>query len=388
MNLSKTVDTIIDLRSQGAASDEQLAEHFKSILGAANAQVQAQSISTHSRALLMAAVLALSIVFLAAVLKRRHRAALASALAIPLILFLELSVGLHIITWTTQKKSENIIARFPVQDAAREVIIGTRYPEPMAVASGRFTETVSAFLLPMTLVITLLGLWRVAVYFGKFDFEDAHTIAMIMGSVCALYYALAFGVCVNRALSLKKTADPKRNAGSLAVLAALAEDLSHKYPRLENTSVTVAFFGRGRMGGSGAEEFAEKLAREQNRAAPTYFIGCERAGRGGAHGYVLSEDTISESLYTDRSMIRAFNRAAVKTTGRPLEILRGETPDANGFIEQDYPAIVLSTFAPAGKGDGDEGIRHGNIDRGQLLLTLQLLEANLSELDKLQLVHP
>jgi hypothetical protein len=386
MNLSTTVDAIVELRSQGAAADERVAEYLKSTLETANIQVQTQAVSGHSRALLMAFVLGLSIVFLVGVLRRRHRMAFISALAIPLILFLELSAGLHVLTWTTPGRSENIIAHFPVQRAAQRVVVGTHYVEPDTTAPSRFAATVSAFLFPMTLVIAVLGLWRTAVYFGKFDFEDARTIALVMGLVCAIYYAIAFGTCIQEDLVQKKFRDSSSNIGSLAVIAALAEDLSQKYPRLENTWVTIVFFGHGRMDGGGAEEFAQRIAGEKGNALPTYFMGCEQAGRGGTHGYVLSDDAITKSIQSDRDLVRAVNRTTVRTTGAPLEIVRGETTNAVGFLKKGFPSIVLTTRQPANEQSGSGLPETGEIHRGQLMLTLQLLEASLSELDRPVLV--
>ena len=378
MNLSKTVDAIIELRSKGAVSDEAVAERLGALLGAAN--VQTQAVATHSRALLLAVVLTLSIVFLAGVVKKRHRMAFVSALAIPLILFLELSAGLHPVTWIARGRSDNVFVHFPAQNPAQTVVVGAQYVEPSKSAHGRFAETVSAFLVPMTLVMFLLGLWRAAIHWGKFDFEDAHTIAMTMGSALAIYYALAFGACVRQELSYGNDRDPASNAGSLATLVALAEDLSGKYPRLENTSVTVAFFGSGRMGEGGAYEFA----RQEAAKLPSYFIGCEDAGGGGAHASILGDDTLSGPLKGDRGLIRALNRAAVRATGRPLEIVRGETPTAKAFVEKGVEALALTTLAPV----GERNARRGEIDRGQLLVTLQILEAGLLELDKSNSIGP
>jgi len=384
MNLSETVDTILDLRSQGAASDERVAEYLKSMLGAANAQVQTQSAAGHSHVLLMVVALALSIVFLVAVVKRRHRLACVTALAIPLILFLELAVGFHVVTWIARKKSDNIYVHFPVQDAARRVVVGTHYVEPTEAASGRFPETVSAFLFPVALVMALLGLWRVAVLFGKLDFEDAHTIALIMGSVCAGYFALALATSAGEALSAKNASDPASNVGSIAVLGGLAEDLAQRYPNLQNTWVTVAFFGRDGMNESGAGKFARWLGRKRNRLEPGYFIGCEHLGNGGTHGYVLDADIESSPLHADRDLVRAANTAAIGITGRQLEIMRGETIGSKEFVKRDYPAIVLSTMPPAERGKNDGG----EINRGQLLVSLQLIEATLSILDRPQTVGP
>lgn len=388
MNLSTTVDKIVELRSQGTAADERVAEYLKSTLEAANIQVQAQTVSYQSRALLLAVVFALSAVFLIGVIKRRHFMAAASALAIPLILFLELSVGLHVITWTTFGRSENIVANFPVQDAMQRVVVGARYVEADTTAPSRFSTTVRAFLVPMTLVFLVLGLWRAAIYLGTFDFEDAHTIALVMGMVCAIYYAIALGTCIAEGSMQKKNRDPVSNAGSVAVVAALADDLSHRYPLLENTWVTVAFFGKGGMDGSGAEEFARKLAGEKGNALPTYFLGCEQAGRGGAQGYVVSNDAATKALLADRNLLRVLNHASVRTTGAPLEIVRGETTDTIGFLEGGDPAIVLTTRRSSTEQSPGEIAKTGEIHRGQLMLTLQLIEESLSELDRPTLVGP
>jgi hypothetical protein len=384
MNFSKTVDTIVELRSQGAPADDHVAEYLKSSLETANIQFQTQTVFSHSRTLLLAIALMLSIVFLVGVLRRRHRMASLSALAIPLLLFLELFAGLPVLTWITFSASENIVVQYPVQHATRRVIVGTHYGEPGEPEPDRFTATVSAFLLPMTLVFLVLGLWRTAIYFGKFDFEDAHTIAVVMGSVGAIYYAAAFGTCIQESLTQRENLDPAENAASLAVVMALAEDLSQRYPRLENTWVTIAFFGHGR----GAEKLARAIAREKGRAQPTYFIGCEKPGRGGGHGYILDDSAVSNPMQPDRNLIRAVNRAALGTTGRPLEIVRERTTNAKGFLEREFPSIVLTTSRPA-SGQGSNGaIESGKVHRGQLTLTLQLLQASLTELDRPQISGP
>ena len=179
---------------------------------------------------------------------------------------------------------------------------------------------------------------------------------------------------------MNRTGDPTYNAGSIAVLAALAEDLSERYPRLESTSVTIAFFGRGRMGDGGVDDFAGRLKKKRNPSVPAYFIGLERVGRGGAHGYVLGDGIVLEAPYAERELMRAMGDAATRTTDRSLEIIREDTTNAEGFAERGYPTIDVTTALKAGG--------RGEIDRGQLLVTLQLLERTLSELDRPRLELP
>jgi len=376
VDVKKIIDAIIELRSRGTTSAEQVAGHLKSTLEAANIQFQTQAVSGHSRGLLLAIILALSVVFLVGVLRRRHRMASISALAIPLLLFLELSAGLHVVTWISFSKSQNIVVQYPVQDATQRVIVGVDLEEPKTTEPDRFTATVSALLFPISLVFVILGIWRAAIYFGKFDFEDAHTIAAVMGAACVIYYALAFGICIQSGLGQREKSDARVDAGALAVAAGLADDLSQRRVSLENTWVTVAFFGDG-----GSEEFAERIGRRTDHTLPTYFIGCERLGRGGALGMIFDNSTIVKSDQVDRSLVRAMNRATEGITGRPLEIIRDAKTNASAFIEQGIPSIALTTTGPenwsnTGKAPGSDGI-----DREKLMLALKLLETTLSALD-------
>ncbi len=389
MNISKTIDTIIELRGHGEASEMRLAAYLKETLWGMNAHVEIHplSYSVQSNAFVGGAVFLLSILFLVGVLKRWHRTAFLSALALALVLMLELSFDVHIVSWPIQRKSETIVVHFPVQDAVRRVIVGTHTGaaprEGFAPAlPGRFEETVFTFLLPMTLVIGLLGIWQLAMNFGKLDFEDGRTIMLVMGMVCAIYYATLFGLWIKEGAAARGVKpDPESNAGSIAVLAALSEDLSKKYPRLQNTWVTVAFFAGG-PDARGARAFAKTLGKKQNQTLPTYFIGCEEIGRGGAHGYLAPWDRGVNPLYGDRELVRTLNRAALSSTGRQLEVIPADEADMKRFVDFGYPSIVLSTLPPDAGFERSGRQRQTRTNRGQLLLSLQLIERTLSEFEQ------
>ncbi|UCD58365.1 MAG: hypothetical protein JSV16_04410 [Candidatus Hydrogenedentota bacterium] len=394
MNLSEIVDRIIDLQQHGASAESGGAEYLESTLRSAGAQVQthAFTFSVQTRLFVAGAIFLLSIFFFVSVLKRRHRSAFVSALTIPLILLLEFHLNIHVVSWPFLEEAKNIVVHFPVQDAARTVIVGTHIAGAHAVeahmeetertATGQFAEMVWAFLSPITLVITVLGAWQLAMYFGKLDFEDAHTIVLIMGAVCVFYYALMLGMVSNAAISQVRRPDQRHNAGSIAVLTGLAQDLSRKYPRLQNTWVTVAFFGGSGSDGHGAGFFARNLP--QDRRLPTYFIGCEEIGRGGLHGYVIPESVDMDPLYADRELVRTLNRAAVATTGHQLETTIAALTDSKRFVENGYPAITITTLPRTGQYSGADMSGSEVIDRGQLLLSLQLIERSLLEFEKPQ----
>ncbi len=387
MNLSEIVDKVIQLR-QGPSPDEHVAEYIESTLRASGAQVHTQAFvfSDRTLALVGAAVFLLSVLFLLSLWKWWRRAAFLSGLAIPLILLMELSLGFHVVSWPGQKKAVNIVVDFPVQDTARTVIVGTHISATdhrgAATPPGRFAETVSAFLLPVTLVMALLGLWQLARYFGKIDFEDAHTIVLIMGAVCAVYYALWFGMLLDRVGLRVAKSDLSDNAGSIAVLTGLAQELPKKYPRLENTWVTVAFFGGTERGDYGAKSLAKSLSKKTGQKRPTYYIGCDGMGRGGPHAYVIPGNEPPGALYADRELIRIMDRAAVAVTGRQPETELSTVSDAEEFAAYGYPAVVITTLPTPADDTGGGPSGFNPIDRGQLLLSLQLVERTLLEFEK------
>lgn len=385
MNISETVDKIVELRQQSGDSSEHVAAYLETTLRATGAHIEAQPItfSSQSQAYVTAIAFLLSMVFLISLLKNWRRAAIFSALAVPLILFLEFSLNIHVVSWSIQSASTNIIAHFPVQDAARKVVVGTHIDGArcQAVAPGpsqRFTETLRAFLFPTTVVITILGFWRIANFFGKFDSEDARTIMLVMGAVCMIFYGLLFGVEVLEAAG-PASRDPGRNAGSVAALAALTSDLAEKYPRLQHTWVTVAFFG-GSAEDPGSRELAKDMASEEKGGLPIYYIGLEDLGGGGSHGYVAPDNVALDALYADRELLRAVGATATAITGRPLDTAVGSIVSSRGFVEQDFPTATITTLP--GESNNPGGIQKSrNIDRGQLLLSLQIIEGALQRLD-------
>lgn len=384
MNLSETVDKIIELHQQPIPPETSVAEYLQSTLWGVNAHVEIQrfSFSVHAPVWVIGAVFILSLILLMSIIRRWHRVACVSALAIPLILSLELLFHIPIVSFPTLKKAENIIADFPVQNAARRIIVGTSitledYQEASEQASSqRFEATASAFLLPMTLVIAIIGLWQLLIFYGKLDFEDARTIMLIMGSVCVVYFALLCGSFVRSAKGEETILTRKHNAGSIAVLAALSEDLAKKYPRLENTWVTVAFIGDG-PDGWGARALARRIMQRRKRKLPTYYVGCERIGRGGPHGYLISGDVNDNPLFAERELIRTLNGATIQVTGRQLEIVPERAANSRGFVDYGVPAIAITTRPRTGS-------KPDRIDRGQLLISLQMIEAALLRFEQSQ----
>ncbi|GAB4355279.1 MAG: hypothetical protein Kow0099_39250 [Candidatus Abyssubacteria bacterium] len=371
MNLSEIVDQIITLRERGA-TDGQMAEYLASTLRDAGAEVQihAFAFSTHAHAAVGIVVLLLAAVFVAGAVKRRHRVACVAALAIPLILLFEMRLGLHAISWPITKTAKNVIVQFPVQNPARTVVVGTHYVQAQ-LPPGEFMQAISDFLLPMAVIMAVMGVWQLMNCFGKLEPEDARTVMTVMGAVCAAFFGLWFASGFMKGVARA----PRYNSGSIAALVGLARDMTKRYPSLQNTAVTVAFFGEVGANASGARAFAKMLERhEETGITPVYFIGLKELGRGGPHAFVIPYDESPGLSYADRDLMRVLNRAAFSITGARLESVSSTIADSKGFVEYGFPSVTIAT-APSTQ-TTDE------IDRAQLLLSLQLLERALMEFER------
>ncbi len=345
----------------------------------AGARVQVESFRyvTATSAFAAGAAFLLSALFLVSLSRRWRRAAFSLGLAIPFILLLELVLGFHVVSWPGFKNGEHVIALFPVQNAAREIIVGTHYSleKETRAPEDQFDAIISAFLLPMSLAMTALGLWQLVMYLAKFESEDARTIMFIMGAVCMIYYALWFGKSLEGVMKPAARVDSTENVGSVAALMAVARDLSNRNPRLQNTSVTIAFFGGSRAQASGARAFARKLSNKRQRGLPTSFVGFEQIGRSRRYCYLMPDNVRMNALYVDRQLIRTLNRAAAAVTDRELEPMPSGVTDSVGFATYGFPATTIAALPRENTSELEKE------DNGALLVGVELIEQALLEFD-------
>ncbi len=382
MNLSDTVDSIVKARLEGSQPSERVAEFLRASVASSRAMIETERSASVAQADLLVALVTLlfAALFVFSVWKRRHRTAGLAALIVSVTLFLETSLGAHVLSWPVQNNCESLFVQFPVQHASQMLIVGTHYDAWTADndADGRFGQAVEAFVGPMTVALLIMGLWQFCLHFGYLKFEDAHTIMFTMGMGCLLLYGAWTFFCWQR-LSRQTVSDPYHNAGSIAVLTGLVEDLSRRYRNVQNTSVTVAFFGGG-SDAAAARAYARRLAREDKRAVPVYFLACEHIGRGGDHALLIPFES-ADPLFRDRALVRILDRVAGSVTRKQLGMLTANPSNARGFVEQGFPTATLTTL-PKETSKTPEDKESEQIARGGLLVSLKLLEQFVFEFDR------
>jgi hypothetical protein len=323
---------------------------------------------------------ALAIILFFGALKRRVWWVIIPAFAIPLLLLLEFSLDIPAARWPVLKKNENIIVQFPVQNMSQRVVVGApcNYSEEPPEEPTRIEATLSGFLLPAAIVLCILGAWRMVLYFGKLNSEDARTIMLVVGGIFACYFVTLAAVSFSASNDGKRNKNQIFNADSLAALSELALNLGERDIRLENTSVIIAFFGGSQ--GEGAKALARRLAKKGN-ALETMFIECRGIGREKTVIMISAEEQ-GNVHFSGRRLAQLFTTAASTETGRPPEVVLTDASVLGEFALRGYPSITLTSVSETGKSfdAGSDGT-----NRARLQSLLRTMETMLLKIDTDQL---
>jgi len=374
--MGKYVEDILKLREQ--FSDRHVADYLYSIFQTAGFHVQRETFfySRNSAALAGGAAFILAAIFLFGVFRRKQLVIIGAAFAVPCILFFEFSLGIPLVSWPLLKKGENIIVQFPVQNPSGKVALGApyeQYQEEEQALSPAETAA-SAFLLPAALAFLSMGLWQLAIHFGKFDSEDARTILLVMGGACLAYFAWYSFVVWDEGDAKREASSSSQDVGSMAMLSQLALNLRNEDLGLENTWVSVVFFGGD--DGQGAKTFAKKLSRSPEHSIETIFIGCRRIGRGERLAFLFPLEERSKNPLSERRLLRILSSDAAAAGERTPEILPVEPDQFRGFAGKEFPYVIFTSLPPEG-GAADES----DIQPNQLEPALHVLEKMLVQLD-------
>jgi hypothetical protein len=206
---------------------------------------------------------------------------------------------------------------------------------------------------------------------------------LVIGGFCIAYFAIWSAVSWSGLSATKEEGKPSNNAGSLALLSALALDMGQRNPRLENTWVTIAFFGGN--SGQGADGFIDKIASSKENSVETHLIQCREVGRR-EHVALLVPWDAEEDLLSERRLVKAFSAAAATGAGhQPPEMVLMDAPPSEELGEKGFPSLILTSTEPGAL--PNPGGTDGN-DRTRLLPILYMIKAALSELDSEQVNRP
>lgn len=380
LNLVEILHTVLELRRQSNAAD-QVENYLLSLFRGSGLAVQQRSFFYSMSGFVPAGVAAflLAAVFVMGVTRRRHRLAAAVSVLIPFIILCEVSLRVPVVSWPFLKRGRNVVVQFPVQNASQRVALYTQYGarEDKPTAQSPVEQTVSAFLLPASLVLLAMGVWQLLLYFGKFESEDARTVMVAMGAICVVYFALWTVVSWKEASRRREPESPTYNAGSIAVLAGIASDMGQRNPRLENTWVTVAFLGGD--SGQGARAFARKLSRNRKESVEAILIGCHDIGRDGDVSLVTPLD--ERDSFSEQRLVQLFSAVATEAGRLSPEVFPSDAPPLGVSAAEGFPSVELASSVQSGLSTSQQS---NGINETELAPVAHMIESVLVKMDSEQ----
>jgi hypothetical protein len=381
MDTNSILNEILKLRQH---SPDKVGEYLFSTFSNAGLNVQKQVFffSTKTDVLVGFIMFLLCALLLAAALKRKSLLVIGAAFAIPLILFLEFSLDIPVVSWPVLKKSENVVVQFPVQNATEKVIIGTPYADirERKQEPTRFEATISAFLLPIALAISALGLWQLVVHFGKVNSEDIRTIIVVTALISTVYFGIWTGTAIRKS-GAANIQDPGYNGDSVAMLTTLA--MQRKDERLENTWATVAFFGG--PGGQGLERFERQLSQGRGNRIQTVLIECREIGREGDLAFVVPLEESEDSVVTLPWLVNLLTSSTLAVSGRSPKVFLEEPSEDEGIAKRRFSSIMLTSVSAGEESADSDRAGTYEVEYEQVEQVQQVLENMLLQVDAEQI---
>jgi len=334
-------------RENGSAALHRTASFLYDVFERAGLEVTLVPFPAEPYALRLAGVIALGggLLYFRFMRTRRHAAALATALVLPVLLLAQLELRLPVFGWVGAETQHHVIARLPARSPAQRLLLTAHYDTKTDLFDHAQRAPIDWLVGPVLLLMV----------FGALAASSAARLRRgrrglrALGSVAAWSAAL-YGVLGFLALSAGVFV-PQRSPGALddgascALLVRLASQLAEG-PALARTEVEVILFSAEEVGVQGSWAYAaERFA--QPPEFETFVVNLEGLGASADHGVLPAERFRLRSLPPDPRLVALLDAVHRERFGRPLEVLpeRGAT-DARSFLAHGVPAATLVTREP------------------------------------------
>ncbi|MBP7603006.1 MAG: M20/M25/M40 family metallo-hydrolase [Spirochaetes bacterium] len=297
----------------------------------------------------------LSLLILFFVIKRKPLPIIISAVAIPVLLFMEFEFFIPLVSPLITKTGQNIIVSFPAADAARELIFAAHYDSKTDFFDHIERAKVYRFIPLAGILAMLMSPWVLL----RNKISSLRKPALSIATVClavllSIYWglvALGFGGYIFLSGQSCGAVD---NGGSVVTLLALAKDIREGKVRTGNSTVTIVFFGGEEVGPQGSYHFVRKHFAEDSgkRAVPASLVNLELVGQNGNMLYWKKNGIFLSFLETDAELRERLDAAWKSVSGGVMDAGGSITDDALHFLRAGIPAITVGHTGLPGLGEG------------------------------------
>jgi acetylornithine deacetylase/succinyl-diaminopimelate desuccinylase-like protein len=350
VTLERILDGLIGPRENGDAALGGAAAYLESALKESGAEVTLHEFlcRPYNGRLAGAVCLVLAVGFFALMWRRRFAGGLLVALLLPAYLLVDFQLRLPLVSRIGSVTAHNVVARFPVPNPERLVILGAHYDTKTDLLD-HYDRAPIQFLIAPVLVFTILlpitGWWR-----RSRRRPERHI--RFWAALVPIYFVPFFLTLTGGAFVSQRSPGALDDGGAVAVLVRLAEMLGQGKPGLERTEVRIVLFAGEEVGLQGSERYvAERLSSERQ---PTYFINGEAWGFGREMAYFTDDRTALRRYGASTALVRTLDRAyrrvshGVGLAPDPQPV----TTDAQSFMRADIPSVTLGSHR-----DGEYRVR-------------------------------
>jgi acetylornithine deacetylase/succinyl-diaminopimelate desuccinylase-like protein len=334
-------------RENGTAALHETARFLFETLSRTGLDVERVAFTAQPWALRLAGVIALAGALLYWRLMRagRARAALAVAVAFPLLLLAQLEWQIPVFGWIGAEAQDHVLVRRAARSPEQRLILAAHYDTKTDALDHVERSPVDLLALP---VIPLM--WIGALAALRAARAPSRALARL-GSLAA-WSAAGYGLATFVALSAgaflpARSPGALDDGGSCAVLVRVAEELAARPPP-DRTDVEVLLLSAEEVGVQGSWSYAaERFAGPPD--LPTFVVNLEGIGASARLEVLARERFTLRSFEPDARVVELLGARYQLLFGRPLERTAfGGATDARSFLAHGIPAATLVSREPGG----------------------------------------
>jgi len=334
-------------RENGTAALHETARFLEETLARTGLEVSRFEYVAQPFVLRLAGVLALVLALLYWRWLRGGRpgAALAVALAAPVLLLAQLEWQLPVFGWIGAEPQVHVLARAPVTAPSQRLILAAHYDTKTDALDHVERAPVDLLSLP---VIPLMWIGALAALWAQRRAQPPRAAVWLVS--LAAWSAAAFGVATFTALSAgafirERSPGALDDGGSCAVLLRLAETLAARDP-LARTQVELLWLSAEEVGVQGSWAYAsERFAAAPE--LPTYLINLEGIGSSTDFAVIGRERFTLRSYAPGARVVALLDGAQRARLGEPMRVTPfGGATDARSFLAHGIASATLISHEP------------------------------------------
>ncbi len=318
--------------------------------------VQEFALRPYMQLILGITVLALAVLLLILIIKKRPVAALIVALAIPLLLIVEFELFVPVVTGIVKKTGQDIVVTYTVPHPARELIFAAHYDSKTDFWDHIQRAKIYRFIpLALALGLALAVLTFFTRRYAPLRKKGGAIVAVILAGALVAYWGLVFLGFGGYIFipSDRQSFGAVDDGASVAALLVLAKDIHDGKISLGNSNVTIIFTAGEEVTLQGAHWYVKgRFGKGQKPSLPTSLVNLELFGQNGPMIYWKKDGVFLKYYNADPDLVDRLGGAWMRVSGTSIEPRDKITDDAQRFMAVGIPAVTIGNAGTPGLGEG------------------------------------